>query len=107
VASQLIEADVGEVLDQVKTLPEHHRKGAGTALLRWGVELADREGLPIRLEATPYGLGLYEKFGFETKEKVELDLRPWGGTSYTFTIMLREPVERGKTSTLSWLGSFR
>lgn len=51
------------VLNQVKTLPEHQRRGAGSALLQWGVELADLEGLKICLEATPFGLGMYKKFG--------------------------------------------
>lgn len=61
-------------------------------LLRWGVELADREGLKICLEATPFGLGLYEKFGFRTLTTVDHDVARFGGPKcYTHTLMMREP----------------
>lgn len=42
-----------------------HRSGAGSALLRWGTEKADREGKPAYLEASPTGYPLYRRFGFE------------------------------------------
>jgi predicted N-acetyltransferase YhbS len=46
--------------------------GAGSALLRWGCELADREGLTTWLEASPEGYGAYRKFGFEAVDVQDL-----------------------------------
>jgi len=34
-------------------------------LVKWGVDEADRLGLPCFLESTPHGVGLYKKFGFK------------------------------------------
>ncbi|KAF4548975.1 Hypothetical protein D9617_24g016890 [Elsinoe fawcettii] len=79
-------------LDQVKTLPEYQGKGAGSLLVRWGAELADREGLPTRLEATPFGRGLYEKYNFEKLIEVHHDVSRFGGPAkYTHTLMVRKP----------------
>lgn len=55
----------------------HQGKGVGSALLRWGTELADGEGeggLPVWLEASPEGYGLYRKFGFEDVEVQDLPI---------------------------------
>ena len=80
------------MLNQVKTLPAQQRKGAGSLLLQWGMELADREGLKVCLEATPFGLRLYEKFGFETRAVVEHNVSMFGGPrSYVHTLMVRPP----------------
>ncbi|GAA5895892.1 hypothetical protein JCM6882_001404 [Rhodosporidiobolus microsporus] len=43
--------------------PEKQRLGAGSALFRWGCKRADREGVPIYLEATEDGARLYERHG--------------------------------------------
>jgi hypothetical protein len=61
--------------------------------LEWGTEIADREGLKICLEATPFGLGLYEKFGFRRLKEVRHDIERFGGPreGYTHTLMMREP----------------
>jgi len=73
------------------TLPEHERKGAGTALIDWGIRLADSEGLYIRLLATSHGIGLYRKFGFEELGHVTFDLARWGGGGdFTYYLMNRE-----------------
>jgi GNAT superfamily N-acetyltransferase len=79
-------------LDALHTLPEHERKGAGTALLEWGIRLADVEGLPIRLLATSHGIGLYLRFGFVELGRVTFDLERWGGEGdFTWYLMSREP----------------
>lgn len=80
------------VLNQVKTLPAFQRKGAGSLLMEWGVELAKRENLKICLEATGFGLPLYNKFGFKNVGEVHHDVSPFGGPSrYTHTFMVKEP----------------
>ncbi|KAF2140462.1 uncharacterized protein K452DRAFT_359538 [Aplosporella prunicola CBS 121167] len=44
--------------------PAYQRRGAGTLLLRWGLEEARKRGLPAYLEATEEGKELYLKEGF-------------------------------------------
>ncbi|KAL2264247.1 hypothetical protein VTK26DRAFT_9023 [Humicola hyalothermophila] len=59
--------------------PDRQGLGAGTALLRWGLDLADSLGIPTHLEASPAGYPLYRKFGFEDIDVLDLDLaRDWG-----------------------------
>lgn len=53
--------------------------GAGTALLRSGLELADELGLAARLEASPPGYRLYLRHGFEPVATQDLEItRRWG-----------------------------
>lgn len=81
------------VLVQVKTLPEYQGRGAGSMLVGWGADLADREGLPTHLEATPFGKGLYEKYGFANMAEVHHDVSRSGGPArYTHTLMIRKPA---------------
>lgn len=55
------------------------RLGAGTALLKWGIELADAEGKVAWLEASPQGYSLYRRFGFEDVEVQDLKVTElWG-----------------------------
>ncbi len=62
------------------------RQGVGTALLKWGVEKADKDGLAIGLEAsTKEGYSLYSKFNFQTIGESAL------GTAVA-AVMKRRPV---------------
>jgi len=82
------------VLDQVKTLPSQQRRGAGSFLTQWGVDLAKREWLKICLEATSFGLRLYEKHGFTSRAAVHHDVSQFGGPSrYTHTLMVKNPEQ--------------
>jgi predicted N-acetyltransferase YhbS len=73
-------------------LPEQQRKGAGTALIQWGIQLADIEGLSIRLTSTCHSIGLYRKFEFVELGQVTFDLACWGGEGdFTYYLMSREP----------------
>lgn len=60
-------------------MPEVQRRGVGSALLREGLREADRRGLPAFIEASPSGLGLYKKFGWEEKLKTTVNLKDYGG----------------------------
>jgi GNAT superfamily N-acetyltransferase len=60
-------------------LPEAQRRGIGSALLREGLKEVDRRGLPAFIEATPAGLGLYKKFGWEEMVKSKVKLKDYGG----------------------------
>ncbi|KAI5475566.1 acetyltransferase GNAT family [Pseudohyphozyma bogoriensis] len=45
--------------------PACQRTGAGKALLRWGLEKGDAEGVEVYLQSTEAGRPMYESFGFE------------------------------------------
>ena len=55
-------------------------------LIRWGLEKADAEGLEAYIEGWDGVKGLYEKFGFESKEEVKVER-----LGYTEYLMLRKP----------------
>lgn len=80
------------LLHVLATRPEHMRRGIGAISMKWGVEKADELGLPMYLEGSPKGVGLYRKWGFE-----EVDVLPWDATKYgykeplTHLCMLRPP----------------
>lgn len=58
-------------------------------MLSWGLERARREGVRVGTEASPAGMGLYRKFGFEVvRELVWDDARGEEGRS---PVMLWEP----------------
>lgn len=74
------------------TDPEHHRRGAGGLLLRWGTKIADDVQLPSFLESTLVGRPLYQRWGFEPRHEETWDLTRFGleGTDSS-TVMIREP----------------
>ena len=83
------------------TDPVFQRRGIGNALVAYGNELADRAGLPIFLQGSPYGFPIYAKHGFETVQHLDVDLREWapkakcndkGYGNYRFRYMLRLPT---------------
>jgi len=82
------------------TDPSFRKQGIGNALVEYGNEVADREHLPILLQATPFGFPLYIKGGFETVQELDIDLREWapdakgndkGYGNYRFRFMIRLP----------------
>lgn len=60
--------------------PQVQGTGAGTALLSWGVEQADRLGVAMCLESTPAGLRLYKRFGFREVHSLRADMKLFGWT---------------------------
>lgn len=55
--------------------PLYQRRGAGSALTRWGIERAAEHGLDTTVFASPMGLELYKKLGFKEvgKFRVQVD----------------------------------
>lgn len=49
--------------------PKYQRRGIARLLLQWGLERAEREGLPVHLSATPDGASLYSSLGFRSVGK--------------------------------------
>ncbi len=53
--------------------PELHNQGIGTAIIRDGLPLAERESRPCYLETSePRNLALYKRFGFAVLEEATL-----------------------------------
>ncbi|KAI9726130.1 MAG: hypothetical protein M1834_009406 [Cirrosporium novae-zelandiae] len=84
--------------------PNYQRLGIGKAMLEHILERADQKGTDCYIEASPEGLGLYRKMGWEVIGQVIIDLESWGGRKgvrITRTGMLRKPKKlclAGRTS---------
>lgn len=53
-------------------MPKARRRGAASLSLQWGMEKADEMRVKSFIEATIEGTQLYEKFGFITKEIMDV-----------------------------------
>ncbi|KAJ5652712.1 hypothetical protein N7507_010138 [Penicillium longicatenatum] len=51
-------------LDTLCTHPDYWRRGAGSMIVKWGCDLADKEGVSAYLDSSKEGAPLYQKFGF-------------------------------------------
>jgi GNAT superfamily N-acetyltransferase len=67
------------MLESLVTHPDHHRRGAGSMLLKWGVGEADKLGIVAYLEGSAAGAPLYKKFGYEPVRDIEFDSTKYGG----------------------------
>ena len=63
------------------THPKHQRRGAGSMLLKQGLEKANKSGLPVYLDAGVNGKPLYERFGFKVVKEFPLNCLEYGGRS--------------------------
>ncbi|KAF2000494.1 acyl-CoA N-acyltransferase [Amniculicola lignicola CBS 123094] len=85
------------VLDTLATKTAHMGKGAGSLLIRWGVERADAIGVECYLEANILAVPLYERFGFQRVGSFPIDLKEFGlgEERINFVLMIR-PAKDGK-----------
>lgn len=75
------------LLDQVAVEPGAQGRGIGGAMLRFAIERAERDGLPLVLETgVPGNVPLYERFGFRVVHEADA---PDGGPRIWF--MRRDP----------------
>ncbi|KAB5566775.1 hypothetical protein GE09DRAFT_746265 [Coniochaeta sp. 2T2.1] len=78
------------------TAREHRRRGAGSLIVIWGIEMSDASGLPCYLQASEEGRQLYRGHGFQDVDTVEFDLANYGlGGVESMTAMIRLPVGCG------------
>jgi ribosomal protein S18 acetylase RimI-like enzyme len=69
-------------LDLIAVAPERRGEGIGGALIRWGTERAQADGVPAVLEtARPGNVALYEHFGFRVVREGDA---PGGGPHLWF-----------------------
>lgn len=81
-------------LPLIATDPIRQGKGLGSALLRHGLSVCDRQGVPAYLEATSArSVPLYRRHGFEVLGSIE------AGTSPPIFPMLRRPQRAGDRHT--------
>lgn len=66
------------VLDFLVVDPQSQGMGAGSRLLAWGTEQADRHKAVMCLESTPAGLPVYERAGFKEVRVLKADMKQYG-----------------------------
>ena len=81
------------VLDIIHTHPLHQGRGAGAELIKWGTDLADKQGFHCYLESSPAAYSLAKRFDFEDIEDICIDLRKYNERhgKYEHTVMTRPP----------------
>ncbi|KAK6440041.1 hypothetical protein LTR95_003740 [Oleoguttula sp. CCFEE 5521] len=84
-------------LEIVATDPTYQGQGAGSKLMRWGLEQADVKGVAAYLEASPDAVGLYEMLGFCEAGRTDtyIDNERVKGEWYRNLYMLRPAAKIG------------
>ncbi|KAF7503835.1 hypothetical protein GJ744_003225 [Endocarpon pusillum] len=84
-------------LSTLCTDPQHQRRGAGTMLIQWGCDIAQKHGVPSFLEATPAGLSVYQRCGFEEVDRFVFNLEKYGGEGSRVNVqMIKYPETASK-----------
>jgi predicted N-acetyltransferase YhbS len=73
------------VLELLQTVQEYNGQGAGSLLLEYGCQMADKDSLEIYVFASMQGFPLYQRFGFEQKAAEAMP----GGFGYIERHMVR------------------
>ena len=68
--------------------PAYQGRGIGSIFLKHIIEITNKAGLPIILEATPEGVPLYERHGFVKLKDIDMN---YDGVTFSLYFMLREP----------------
>ena len=71
--------------------PRVHRLGLGTSLIKDGLNIADAAGSKVYIIASPMGLPLYLRHGWNRVDKVAVDMTKYGGSSMVVEeLLIRE-----------------
>lgn len=73
-------------MTNIKTREPFQRNGAGTLMLKWGLEQAAQEGVPAYLEALVQAMHLYERHGFREVDRQRTDCAKYGMPGVVFEI---------------------
>ena len=71
----------------------YQKQGAGTALIKWGINLADKEGTECYVESSPAARRLCVRSGFRHLAEMRIELGKFkeGYLDYRHSVMLRLP----------------
>ena len=68
--------------------PEYQHAGHGSALVRWGIQRADTDNMPIYLETeTGASASFYDQLGFEVLDEITIE-----AIGLLFSLMIRHPM---------------
>jgi hypothetical protein len=91
----IFDTDISTVLNLLFVeQTEYSRKGAGRLMVEFGNRMADAMMLPIWVEASKQGRGLYASCGYELVEQVQLETvhNTWDVADLSYPLM-RRPVK--------------
>lgn len=73
------------------TDPAYGRRGAAGLLIKWGIDEAKTNDLPLYVESSRKGHELYKRYGFKDIEAHEIDLSKFGATDLhrTWAMMIK------------------
>ncbi|KAJ5087580.1 Acyl-CoA N-acyltransferase [Penicillium angulare] len=82
-------------LEYLAVHPDNQRKGVGSALVKSGMEQADKMGLKIFVHAFREGVELYKKMGFRLVAELIQDDSAYGGSGeYGAYFFIYEPTKK-------------
>lgn len=76
------------------TLPDYRRRGCASTLVRWGMDRAIDDQVPLTLIAGPLGFPLYKSLGFQVLGRQKAQV-PGEEDFFMFTAMVYKPGLRG------------
>lgn len=77
--------------------PVYQRRGAGRALVEWGLQMARRDNVPVTLTASPMGRALYLSLGFRELGRFDVgEGEAWDGERVRTWVMVWVPEGWGK-----------
>jgi GNAT superfamily N-acetyltransferase len=62
------------VMGLLSSSPKFQRRGCATMLLKHVLDMADSEGRLCYIEATPMGLSVYQRLGWEIIDRLDLNI---------------------------------
>jgi GNAT superfamily N-acetyltransferase len=78
------------VLELLQVVEEYKGRGAGSLMIKYGCDLADKDGLEAYLDASMDGFPLYQRFGFVLKAEAAMP----GGYGYIDRHMVRPAMRK-------------
>ena len=84
-------------MEIIAVRPFYRRRGLGSLLMEEGLNFAEAMGAKVYLEASPLGLHLYKRFGFNPVAEITIDLRDFGGDEIITDVCMTKEAA-GKSS---------